>query len=250
MSDAPGMAGSGERRTNRSAARPSQQTRPGTKAAAPHLTGVASLVADASRTLFRVANRYLMVPLHRAGLASWLGSPLGGWQCLLTTTGRRSGLQRPAPLGYIILDGAAWVLAGYGPRTAWYRNLLDHPHVELRLPGRRPIAAIAEEVPDPDLRARVIPPLCRSMALPGMLTGCFPPTSSDRRILECLSWVPLIRIAPADGESLVAGADDPGGQGWIWRQAAAIGLTLVLASLVRVTVRSVAAGNRPRREAV
>lgn len=186
---------------------------------APRLTGPARAVSGASQAVFRWANRYLMIPLHRAGLAAWLCDPLTGWQCLVTTTGRRSSLPRPAPLAYIARDGAAWVLAGYGPRTAWYRNVLADPRVELRLPGRDPIPAVAGEVRDPDRRGQVIPPLCRSMALPGSMIGCFPPTSSDERILECVSWVPLVRIAPADGQPLVAGPDDPGGQGWVWRQA-------------------------------
>jgi len=131
------------------------------------------------------------------------------------------------------MDGAAWVLAGYGPRTLWYRNLLAEPRVDLRLPGRQAIAARAAVANDPDIRARVIPPLCRSMTLPGAMIGCFPPTSADERILECVSWVPLVRIEPADGQPLLPGPDDPGGRGWLWRQAVVAGATLLLLSLVR-----------------
>ncbi len=168
-----------------------------------------------------------MVPFHRAGLGAWLGNPLSGWQCLLTTTGRRSGLPRHTPLGYIVADGAAWVMAGYGPSTLWYRNILEDERVTLLLPGRPPIAALAAEAGDPSVRARIIPPLCRSMALPGAMAGCFPPTSSDDRILECVAWVPLVRIAPTDGTPLAAGPDDPGGLGWTWRQALALGCTVL-----------------------
>lgn len=196
--------------------------------APPSLDGVAKTISEASRGAFRYANRCGMIPFHRAGLAAWLGNPLSGWQCLVTTIGRRSGLRRHTPLGYIVMDGAAWVMAGYGPRTLWYRNLLDEPLVELLLPGRPPIAAIAEEVRDPGIRALVIPPLCRSMALPGAMIGCFPPTATDERILECTSWVPLVRITPADGRTLLPGPDDPGGRGWIWRQAVALGAGLLL----------------------
>jgi hypothetical protein len=98
--------------------------------------------------------------------------------------------------------------------------------VTLLLPGRPPIAAQANEAPDPSDRARIIPALCRSMALPGAMIGCFPPTSTDERILECVSYVPLIRIAPADGSLLAAGPDDPGGLGWVWRQALVVLLSL------------------------
>ena len=161
-----------------------------------------------------------------------------GWQCLITTRGRRSGLPRPTPLGYIVMEGAAWVMAGYGPRTQWYRNILAEPQVGLRLPGRRPLAALAEEVRDPDLRARVIPRLCRSMALPGLMIGCLPSASTDEQILDCVSWVPLVRIRAADGSDLVPGSEDPGGGGWIWRQLGMVGATVGLLFLLKRLLRA------------
>ena len=193
----------------------------------PQLSPTLQSISDASRTAFRYANRYAMVPFHRAGLAAWLGNPLTGWQCLLTTTGRRSGLPRHTPLGYLVADGAAWVIAGYGPATLWYRNLLDDPRTTLLLPGRPPIATLATEARDPSVRARIIPALARSMALPGMAIGRLPAISTDEQILECVSFVPLVRIAPADGSALPAGPDDPGGLGWAWRQAFAISISIV-----------------------
>ena len=171
-----------------------------------------------------------MVPVHRAGLSAWLGSPLTGWQLLLTTTGRRSGLPRPTPLGYLVADGSAWVLAGYGPSTLWYRNLLANPGAEVLLPARPPFAARATDTLDPAVRARIIPRLVRSMALPGIATGDLPWRASDERILELTAWVPLVRLAPADGSALVAGPDDPGGLGWTWRMVVA---TLVTAATWR-----------------
>lgn len=191
----------------------------------PALSPTLQAISDASRTAFRYANRYVMVPVHRAGLAAWLGNPLTGWQCLLTTTGRRSGLPRHSPVGYLVADGAAWALAGYGPATLWYRNLLDDPRTTLLLPGRPPLAAVAIEERDPSIRARIIPALARSMALPGAAMGRLPAISTDEQILACVSFVPLVRIAPADGSALAVGPDDPGGLGWAWRQVLALGLT-------------------------
>jgi deazaflavin-dependent oxidoreductase (nitroreductase family) len=205
----------------------------GSMTAPPALSGAARRASDMSRAFFRLANRTVMVPLHQAGLSAWLGNPLTGWQCLLTTRGRRSGLARPTPLGYILMDGAAWVMAGYGPGTQWYRNVLTDPHVNLRLPGRPAIPALAEEIRDAPVRSRVIPPLCRSMALPGMMIGCVPAISTDERILACVSWVPLVRIGAADGSKLVAGPDDPGGRGWFWRH----GLLLAIVAVLRLARR-------------
>jgi deazaflavin-dependent oxidoreductase (nitroreductase family) len=216
-------------------------------AAPPAVSPTFQAISDASRTAFKYGNRYGMVPVHRAGLAAWLGSPLTGWQCLVTTTGRRSGLPRHTPLGYMVADGAAWVMAGYGPATLWYRNLLDDPRVTLLLPGRPPIAALATEVRDPSVRARIIPALARSMALPGALIGCFPPTATDERILECVSFVPLVRITPADGSALLAGPDDPGGGGWAWRQALAVAVSwmFVPAAYLFASVGQLGAGFAP-----
>jgi deazaflavin-dependent oxidoreductase (nitroreductase family) len=187
----------------------------------PDEVGIAGVLFRASRTAFRYANRYAMVPFHRAGLAAWLGNPLTGWQLLLTTTGRKSGLRRPTPLGYMVADGAVWVLAGYGSATLWYRNLLADPAVEVLLPARPPFAGIATEIVDPSVRARVIPRLVRSMALPGTMIGCLPWSAPDERILELTAWVPLVRVVPADGTLLVPGPDDPGGLGWTWRMLVA-----------------------------
>jgi len=197
----------------------------------PDQVGMAGTFSRASQTAFRHANRYAMVPLHRAGLAAWLGNPLTGWQLLLTTTGRKSGLRRRTPLGYLVADGAAWVMAGYGSSTLWYRNLLADPAVEVLLPARPPFAAAATDAADPAVRARIIPRLVRSMALPGTMVGCLPWSAPGERILELTAWVPLIRLSPADGSELVAGPDDPGGLGWTWRTLVA---TFAILAAVRM----------------
>ena len=187
---------------------------------------LARRVWDGSRAGFRILNRSLMVPLHRAGLGAWLGNPASGWQLLLTTTGRRSGLHRDTPLGYIVAEGSVWVVAGYGPSTLWYRNLVTDPTVEVLMPARPAFRAVANPTTDPATRARILPSLIRSMALPGTAIGSIPATTPDGRILEAMSWIPLVEIRP-DGPALVAGPDDPGGHGWIPRQAFVTGVALI-----------------------
>jgi deazaflavin-dependent oxidoreductase (nitroreductase family) len=69
----------------------------------------------------------------------------GLYSLLLTTTGRRSGLPRSAPLLYVPHDGR-WLVAASnwgGPsRPAWALNLLDHPDATVAV-GRevRPVRA-------------------------------------------------------------------------------------------------------------
>ena len=158
-----------------------------------------------------------MVPMLRAGLGPWMGSPLGGWLLLLRVRGRRSGQWRDTPLSYMVDEGSIWVMAGFGPRTQWYRNLIADPNVEVTLPGRS-LACRAEVVGDPEIRRRIIPRFVRYTGLPGYLTGVDPYRAPAERILAATSWVPLIRLRPESG-GIVAGPDDPGGLGWVWRQA-------------------------------
>jgi deazaflavin-dependent oxidoreductase (nitroreductase family) len=184
---------------------------------------------------FKALNRYFMVPLHRAGLGAWVSTPVGGWILVLRVRGRKSGLVRETPLNYLIAGGRVWVLAGFGPRTEWYRNLLADPVVEVRLPGRRFAGRAAEEL-DPAVRARIIPALVRSTGLPGMMVVPSPQTTPDEAILDVVAWVPLVRLTPDDGP-LEPGPDDPGGRAWIWRQTL-VTVALVLAwRLLRRLVR-------------
>ncbi len=201
--------------------------------------------ADAARAIaeqwlragFKALNRWCMVPVHRAGLGAWLSSPVTGYMLLLRVRGRNSGVMREIPLSYAVLEGAAWVVAGFGPRTEWYRNLLADPHVEVWMAGGRH-AGVATEALDPVVRARILPVLVRATGAPALLIGLNPWTSADEAIVAALAWVPLIRIAPDDGP-LEAGPDDPGGHAWVWRQSLAIGLSWLTWRGVRRAIRRV-----------
>ncbi|MCJ7711872.1 MAG: nitroreductase family deazaflavin-dependent oxidoreductase [Chloroflexi bacterium] len=184
---------------------------------------------------FKILNQRFMIPVHRAGLGAWLSTPIGGYMLLLRARGRKSGVMRETPLGYFVAEGSAWVLAGFGPRTEWYRNLCVDPKVEVWMPGGRHAGIAAEEL-DPAVRARILPPLLKSMGGPALMIGVNPWTATDEAIIETLAWVPLIRISPDDGP-LEAGPDDPGGHNWIWRQAVALGATCLAWRFVRRTVR-------------
>ena len=186
---------------------------------------------------FKSLNRYLMIPVHRAGLGAWLSTPIGGYMLLLRVRGRKSGVMREIPLSYLVADGSAWVVAGFGPRTDWYRNLLADPRVEVWMPGGRHAGVAAEEL-DPAVRSRILPALMKAMGGPAFMIGTNPWTASDEEILARLAWVPLVRIRP-DAGPLEPGPDDPGGRAWIWRQAAVCGVSWIAWRLVRRVVRRV-----------
>lgn len=184
---------------------------------------------------FKALNRYFMIPMHRAGLGAWLGSPVGGWMLLLRVRGRKSGIVRETPLNYLVADGSVWIVAGFGPATEWYRNLLADPAVEVWLPTRH-LAGTAVEVRSPAVRAQILPALIRSTGLPSFLAGVNPWTATDARITDALDFVPLIRIDLADGP-LDPGPDDPGGNAWIWRQALVLGASLLVMRALRRLAR-------------
>ena len=184
---------------------------------------------------FKALNRWFMIPLHRAGLAAWMSTPIGGYMLLLRVRGRTSGLTRETPLSYFVAEGAAWVMAGFGPRTEWYRNLLADPHVEAWMPSGRHLGT-AEEVLDPTVRARILPALARATGAPALMIGLNPWTAPDAAILEALDWVPLVRIRPDDAP-LEPGPDDPGGRAWIWRQALVLAACWLAWRIVRRPVR-------------
>jgi deazaflavin-dependent oxidoreductase (nitroreductase family) len=185
--------------------------------------------------VFRVLNRYLMVPATRAGLGAWLSTPIGGAMVLLRIRGRKSGLIRETPLNYVVAEGAAWVLAGFGPRTEWYRNLLADGRVEAVLPGRTATGTVTD-VRAPEVRLRIIPALLRSTAGPTLAAGVNPWRSTPDEVCAEMAWVPLLRIDPDDGP-LEPGPDDPGGMGWAWRQAVVTGLSVVALVVLRRWVR-------------
>lgn len=197
----------------------------------PEPTGAWAWIQPYVRPSFRILNRWFMIPLHRAGLGAWLETPLMGYMLLLRVRGRKSGLVRETPLSYLVAEGAVWVVAGFGPRTEWFRNLQVEPAVEAWLPGRR-LRATAVEIRDPAIRARILPRLVRATGLPGFTIGCNPFTAPEERILAAVDWVPLVRIG-VEGEFLEPGPDDPGGTAWIWRQ----GLLLVAGLLAMRLLR-------------
>jgi deazaflavin-dependent oxidoreductase (nitroreductase family) len=190
---------------------------------------------DLARRVFKALNTWLMVPAHRAGLGEWIGSPIGGYLLLLRVRGRKSGVIREVPLTYDLADGAVWLIAGFGPDTAWYRNLLANPDVELVLPGRR-VRGTATENADPAVRARILPAFVRHAGAPALLSGLTPWRASDAQILRSLDYVPLIRV---DTEPpVVPGPDDPGGRAWVWRQAVLLAAALLALRGVRRLVRA------------
>lgn len=69
----------------------------------------------------------------------------------LTTTGRRTGLERGVMIGYFEDDGRVVTMAmnGWGaPEPAWWLNLQAHPEATLAMAGGRSVAVVGRRAED------------------------------------------------------------------------------------------------------
>ena len=182
---------------------------------------------------FLTVNRVVAVPALRAGLGPLFATPLAGSIMLLRTRGRRSGVWRDAPLGYVVRDGAVYCVAGFGRETHWFRNLMADARVECLLPSAS-FSGVAEEVTDEAEWREAYAALIESMGAIGRATvGDVSRLTADeqRRHRDAL---PLVRIRPT---GIAAGPFDPGGLGWLPMQAGWLALILGLAMLGRRLLR-------------
>ncbi|HYL40885.1 MAG TPA: nitroreductase/quinone reductase family protein [Candidatus Binatus sp.] len=214
---------------------PARPTTPATEPPLPYGPVLTRLLRPLQRA-FLVLNGAVMAPLLRAGLGWLLGSPATGYLMLLRTRGRRTGLLREAPLGYVIDGGAVYCVAGYGRATPWYRNLVADPSVEVILPTRR-FHGRAEPVTDREEWRRTYRALISSFCVVGRLVAGEVPRLDDDALATRHGALPVVRITPdPDQRPIVAGPFDPGGRGWLvpyLAQALLVGLALRGLRLVR-----------------
>ncbi len=67
----------------------------------------------------------------------------GGSTYLLTTVGRKSGLERTTPVTILEFEGQRWLVSPYG-QVSWVHNVRAHPEVTLRR-GRARSRILAQE---------------------------------------------------------------------------------------------------------
>ena len=171
------------------------------------------LVGDESlRSLFRRSNR-LMLLLWRLGLGPYLSSDAGGHIMVLITRGHRSGLRRQAPVNFARDDGVVYCIAGFGPRTHWYRNLLAAPACEVWLPDGW-WAGTAEAVADPDERLAILRRvLIRSGFAAPLFEGIYPAALSDEELRRLAERYEVVRIRL---DARRSGPGGPGDLAWVW----------------------------------
>jgi deazaflavin-dependent oxidoreductase (nitroreductase family) len=183
---------------------------------------------------FLRVNRWAALPMLRAGLGPLFSTPITGSLMILRTTGRKSGARREIPLGYAILDGNVYCIAGFGRETQWFRNILADPSVEVVLP-RGAIYGTAREVTDDAEWLGAFRVLMVNLGIVGRATTGDVRGMPDDRLREMGAGLPLVRIRPT---GIGSGPADPGGLMWVPMQAGAALVTLWLgAKAIRLASR-------------
>jgi deazaflavin-dependent oxidoreductase (nitroreductase family) len=116
---------------------------------------------------------------------------------LLTTVGRRTHKLRTNAVSFMPSGNNFIVFSGWGIRSAWYRNVLANPEVQIQV-GRRHARATATLVPEPERRAQLM------LQMQQRSTLCGPP-GLVRPVLKALrlfDYEGEIRMAVAQGGDL------------------------------------------------
>jgi deazaflavin-dependent oxidoreductase (nitroreductase family) len=94
----------------------------------------------------RWMNKWMMARIRRTGKVPFMGFDA----LVLTTIGRKSGLERETPVGWFSGKDDSWLIvasaAGAAKNPDWYHNLAAHPDkVQIETAGRK-VAVIAEQL--------------------------------------------------------------------------------------------------------
>ena len=177
------------------------------------------------RRIFRVLNKFFMVPMFRLGFGPLLGNPLTGYILVLKTIGRKSGRIRYAPLNYAIHKGDIYCISGGRKSSDWYRNLYANPEIEMILPGGN-LYARMDEISDPDQKSLVARQVLKNAGFAGFFEGYNPWRISDEELSHKIADLPVLCFHPL---GVGNGPSDVGGWAWIWSFVVTVLVVLALA---------------------
>ena len=83
----------------------------------------------------------------------WLALHADDDCCDIVTTGRVTGEPHEIEIWFGVMDGAMYLISGNGPTADWYRNMLAHPRVVVKIAGEEHVGR-ASPVADPEERRR------------------------------------------------------------------------------------------------
>lgn len=178
------------------------------------------------RQFFKQFNKFMLL-MWRLGLGQWINIwPEGiGRIMVISTTGRKSGLQRHTPINYAILDGEVYCISGWGKASDWFCNLMTHPEVEIWLPDGW-WAGIAEEVTDPANRLSLMRTVAQNSGFAAYAFGGFDPkTITDEKLVEATRDSCVLHIRRTEART---GPGGPGDLAWVWPLATFMLLPMAL----------------------
>lgn len=153
------------------------------------------------RAVFRIANRYIIVPAFMKGFGRFVSNPVLGQIMVLKTTGRKTGKIRYTPVNYTEIDRSIYCYQGRHLKGAWYLNILANPRVEAILPGAH-MAGYAELVTDPEERVHIIRQILKSAGLGGFVYGFNPSTVSEDELKRKTAGIHVVRIRTLSAASI------------------------------------------------
>jgi deazaflavin-dependent oxidoreductase (nitroreductase family) len=145
------------------------------------------------RTIFRLINRFIVVPAFQLGWGRIISNPITGDVMVLGITGRRTGKMRYTPVSYARMGPNVYCYQGREMKGQWYLNLLANPKIEVLLPEGR-FSGRGEEVSDYREKMRAIRQLLMASGLNRSMYGFDPKTAADEVVLEKTRDMPVIRI--------------------------------------------------------
>jgi deazaflavin-dependent oxidoreductase (nitroreductase family) len=191
-------------------------------------------VLEALRRGFNQMNKG-MVPLWRLGLGPMMNSwpDRSGQLLVLEHVGRRSGRQYRTPLNFARVGEDVYVLAAFGPKTHWYRNILATAEAAVWLPDGRWVASAEDASDDPE-RLDLIRRVLIGSGFVAPMIGLHPRQMSDESLAAATETYRLLRIRPLRKE---ASADGPGSLTWVWAVIATVLLLMALLAIRRTPCR-------------
>jgi deazaflavin-dependent oxidoreductase (nitroreductase family) len=99
--------------------------------------------------MVRFINKLVMSRIRRKG-----GKIMGMNGLVLTTVGRKSGVERSTPVGWFAGENGSWLVVasagGAANNPAWFFNIAAHPDkVQIEVDGRK-VAVVAEQLDGAD----------------------------------------------------------------------------------------------------
>jgi len=163
--------------------------------------------------IFRILNKFFMVPLFRLGLGTYFGNPLTGYIMVMKAVGRKSGKIRYTPVNYTLSNGNIYCISGGRKSSDWYRNLMTTPKIEVIMPTGA-IFGNVEEVRDPTERQIVIRQILKNAGFAGFFEGYNPFTISDAELARKSADLPVLRIHPPGVGNGALGTGQESGDTW------------------------------------